>query len=110
MNATKTRKPISTLIVGFVDEILLHIPDAAIKIIYCKIRASRKISNFKELWVVIQDNGKILTFLCTWASQCCNYIIACLYKTKQNMQIRMETLIPPTLLVLVLGIKAQKKE
>ena len=40
---------------GFVDEILLHISDVAIKIVFCKVRASMTVSNFKELWVEIQD-------------------------------------------------------
>ena len=50
---------------GFVDEILLHIPDVAIKIVYSKVRASMTVSNFKELRITIQDNGKILTCWCT---------------------------------------------
>ena len=32
------------------------------------------VSNFKELWVAIPDNGKILT---CW---CCNHVIPCLYE------------------------------
>ena len=66
---------------GFVDEILLHIEDVAIKIVYCKVKTSMRNSNFKELWVGIQDNGKILTCWCTCmagTSQCCNHVIACL--------------------------------
>ena len=55
------------------------------KIVYCKVRASMTVSNFKELWVAIQDNGKILTCWCTCmsgASRCCNHVFACLYKTE----------------------------
>ena len=46
---------------AFVDEILLHVPDIAINIVYCKVRASITVSNCKELWDAIRDNGEILT-------------------------------------------------
>ena len=68
---------------GFVDEILLHIPDVVIKIIYSKFRASMIVINFEGLRVAIQDNGKMLTYWCTCidgVSQCLNHVIACLYK------------------------------
>ena len=56
-----------------------------------KVIASITVSNFKELWVAIRDNGKILT---CW---CCNHVISC------------HTLTAPALMLLVPGIKAQKK-
>ena len=42
--------------------------------INCKVIASMTASNFKELWIAIQDNGKILT---CW---CCKRIIPWLYE------------------------------
>ena len=41
------------------------------------------VSNFKELWVSIQDNGKILTCWCTCmagARQCWNHVITFLFE------------------------------
>ena len=79
----KDEKVFSYFDSGFVDEIILHIPDVAIEMVCCKVRVSMTVSSFKELWVTIQDNGKILTCWCTCmagASQCCNHVIACLYK------------------------------
>ena len=60
-------------------------------------------SNFKELWIAIWDNGKILT---CW---CCSHIIPCLYE-KEYTDARMDTLTSPALLLLEPGIKAQKKK
>ena len=45
----KEEKAYSYFDSGFVDEVLLHIPDVAIKIVYCKVRASMTVCNFKEL-------------------------------------------------------------
>ena len=42
--------------------------------INCKVTSSMTVSNFKELWVAIPDNGKIL------ACWCCNHVIPCLYE------------------------------
>ena len=61
-----------------------------------------KVSNFNELWLAIQNNGKILTF---W---CCNNIIPPLYEKEYKNKHEYTT--PSTLLLVVLGIKAQKKK
>ena len=42
-------------------------------------------SNFKELWIAIQVNGKILT---CW---CCSHIIPCIYE-KEYTDVPMDTL------------------
>ena len=61
-----------------------------------------KVSNFNELWFAIQNNGKISTF---WH---CNNIIPSLYEKEYKN--KHENTTPSTLLLLVLGIKAQKKK
>ena len=70
--------------------------------INCKVIASMKVSNFNELWFAIQNNGKILTF---WR---CNNIIPSLYEKEYKNKHEYTT--PSALLLLVLGIKAQKKK
>ena len=42
-------------------------------------------SNFKELWIAIQVNGKILT---CW---CCSHIIPCIYENEYT-DVPMDTL------------------
>ena len=42
--------------------------------INCKVIAFMTVSNFKELWIAIQDNGRVLT---CW---CCNHVIPSLYE------------------------------
>ena len=61
-----------------------------------------KVSNFNEVLFAIQNNGKISTF---WH---CNNIIPSLYEKEYKN--KHENTTPSTLLLLVLGIKAQKKK
>ena len=70
---------------GFVGEVLLHRPDHKknVEFLYCNVRCSMKINDGNELWIAVQDEGKILTTWCTCTagtSRCCNHAIALMYK------------------------------
>ena len=78
----KDQKAYSYFDSGFVGETLIH-STKKFHILFCKVRASMSIHDEKELWILIQPNGKILTCWCSCmagSSRCCNHVIATLYK------------------------------
>lgn len=70
---------------GFVGEVLVHRPDLKknVQFLYCNVRCSMKVNDENELWIAVEDEGKILTTWCTCTagtSRCCNHAIALMYK------------------------------
>ena len=82
----KDQKAYSYFSSGFVGEILVSKINEGTKIaLFCSVQGSVSIHNKKEVWVVANPNGMIITAWCfcmTRASRYCNHVIAVLYKVE----------------------------
>ena len=80
----KDQKAYSYLDSGFVGEILVSKINEGTKIaLFYSAQGSMSIHNKKEVWVVVNPDGMIITAWCfcmTRASRCCKHVTALLYK------------------------------
>ena len=82
----KDQKAYSYFDSGFVDSIYTHYPvsNKDVVFLYCKVQASLSVSERRNLWIVVKKCPvDILTSWCSCmvgTSQCCNHVIATLYK------------------------------
>ena len=81
----KDQKAFSYYDSGFVDTILFHDSGSDLIFLYCKVQASMSITEHRDLWIAVKKNGTIITSWCSCmagTSECCNHIIATLYKAE----------------------------
>ena len=82
----KDQKAYSYFNSGFLGEILVSKINESTKIaLFCSVQGSVSIHNKREVWVVANPDGMIITAWCfcmTGASRYCNHVIAVLYKVE----------------------------
>ena len=82
----KDQKAYSYFDSSFVGVILISKIHEGTKIaLFCSIQESMSIHNKKEVWVVANPDGMIITTWCSCmarASRCCNHVITMLYKVE----------------------------
>ena len=82
----KNQKACSYFDSGFVRKILVSKINEVTKLaLFCTVQGSMSIHNKKEVWVVANLYGMIITAWCSCmvgASRCCNHVIAVLYKVE----------------------------
>ena len=80
----KVRKAYSHFMSGFVDKILTKSVNSSLSLIKTYVMPSQRINDQKHhLWILVKKTGDVVAGFCSCTAgfcQCCNHIVAALYK------------------------------